>query len=299
MAMTLSAPGAAFVRHHEGFVDHWYADAVGVGTIGIGFTWGSNAFRDWWGRNRPGQKFGPGATMTRDEAEKCLIFMCASEYGKAVNTFLGRAVPQHVFDGMTSPVFNLGPGSLKWKWAASAKAGDFKDAAARLRNTGTTAKGKTLRGLVTRRKEEAELLELGDYTMGTAEHDPMGDGILTRGERGAPVAELQTALAVLGHYTGKVDGIFGYGTEAAVLSYQRASGLVADGWAGPSTLAAIEAATAPKPAPAPTAPAKPVPPAGDQRPAQRPSIAAAIIIAVGAIAAAAAAGWDWLVNLFS
>lgn len=237
--MNLSAPGAAFVRHHEGFVDHWYLDPVNVPTIGIGFTWASAGFRDWWGRNRPGEAFAKGAKMTKDEAEKALIFICATEYGKAVNTFLGKAVPQNVFDGMTSPVFNMGPGSLKWKWAAAVKAGDLKDGASRLRTTGTTANGKVLKGLVTRRREEAELLETGDYAIGTAVNDPLADGVLVRGERGAPVAELQTALAVLGHYSGKVDGIFGYGTEASVLAFQRAAWLNPDGAAGPATLAAI------------------------------------------------------------
>lgn len=113
--MNLSERGAAFVRRHEGFVDHYYLDPAAVPTIGVGFTWRSESFREWWGRNRPGQKFGPGATMTREEADKALVFMFAAEYGKAVNSFLGKTVKQHIFDGMCSPVFNLGPGSLKWK----------------------------------------------------------------------------------------------------------------------------------------------------------------------------------------
>ena len=117
--MDLSQPGAAFVRGHEGFVARWYLDPVEVGTIGIGFTWVSDSFRVWWAANKPGVKFGPGATMTRDEAEDALIFLFRNEYGKAVNVFLKRDVPQHVFDGMASPVYNLGAGSLKWQWAGS------------------------------------------------------------------------------------------------------------------------------------------------------------------------------------
>lgn len=241
MAQRLSAPGAAFLRHHEGFVEHWYLDPVGVPTIGVGFTWASASFREWWERNRPGQKFAKDAKMTRAEADAALIFMCEMEYGKAVGGFLGREVKQHVFDGMTSPVFNLGPGSLEWKWAAAAKAGDLKEAAELLRTTGTTAKGVKLKGLVIRRQEEAELLETGDYTIGVNKvyDDPLADGVLVRGERGAPVVELQTRLKALGLYTGNIDGIFGFGTEAAVLAFQRAQGLEADGWAGPKTLGAL------------------------------------------------------------
>ena len=61
-------------------------------------------------------------------------------------------------------------------------------------------------------------------------------GTLRRGSRGTAVTQLQTALKELGLYTIKVDGIYGRGTVAAVKSYQRKNGLVADGIAGPKTL---------------------------------------------------------------
>lgn len=238
--MNLSAAGAAFVRHHEGFVASWYLDPVGVPTIGVGFTWLSTSFREWWASNKRGKPFAKGATMTRAEADDCLQFMVAREYGAAVNKFLGKPVAQHVFDGTVSPVYNLGPGSLDWKWASAVKAGDYSRAAALLRTTGTTAKGKRLPGLVTRRKEEAELIEFGDYSMGPAVAEPMADGMLVKGERGAEVADLQQRLADLGLYSGNVDGIFGFGTENAVLDFQRAHGLKADGYAGTKTLEALK-----------------------------------------------------------
>ncbi len=296
MAMTLSKPGAAFVRHHEGFVDHWYLDPVGVGTIGTGFTWRSESFRDWWARNRPGQAFAKGAKMTRAEADDCLTFLCVKEYGKAVNGFLGAKVAQHVFDGMVSPVYNLGPGALDWKWAAAVRDGDLHTAAARLRNTGITAKGKRLAGLVTRRREEGELLEHGDYTLGSAAKDPLKDGILVRGERGEPVADLQRNLAAIGLYVGAVDGIFGYGTEAAVLEFQRAHNLKPDGYAGPVTLAALAAAQKAPSAPPATAPAEPALPRTDD-PAGKDNVrgwVGFIVLALSAIGAAIAAGWGWL-----
>lgn len=166
--MRLSRKGAAFLRLHEGFRSKAYFDPGGVLTIGVGMTWRSKAFRDWWRAWKTGV-LEADSTMTEDEADDALQFMVAREYGKSVNDFLAHeVVPQHVFDAMVSAVYNLGPGALKWKWAAAVKAGDYKLAASYLRKTGTTAGGKTLAGLVRRRKEEALLIEKGVYT-GVAE----------------------------------------------------------------------------------------------------------------------------------
>lgn len=239
--LRLSVQGAKFIGHHEGTVRSWYLDPVGIPTIGRGFTWRSDSFREWWAKNRPGQNFVKGVTMTDAEIDDAFRFMFDREYGRAVNKFLaGRNVPQHVFDAASSAVFNFGTGGLHWKWAQAMKAGDYRKAAELLRTTATTAQGRPLRGLVLRRKEEAELLEHGDYLIGDRApapiyKDPLADGMLVKGERGQPVADLQKALADLGLYKGKVDGIFGFGTEAAVLAFQRSRGLAADGHVGPQT----------------------------------------------------------------
>ena len=246
--MELSAKGAAFTRLHEGFVDHAYLDAATppVLTIGIGFTWKSAAFRTWWKANRPGQPFDKSARMTRAEAEAVLLLLFREEYGKAVNDFLGKSVPQHVFDGMASPVFNLGPGSLNWNWAKAAKVGDYVKAATLLKTTGTTAGGKKLAGLVKRRADEAELIQFGDYEYGPMRAKPaviakletdaaLADRMLVRRERGPAVAALIRKLADLGHYHGTLDDLFGYGTEAAVLKFQRIAGIKPDGKVGPKT----------------------------------------------------------------
>jgi lysozyme len=253
--MDLSPAGAAFVRHHEGFVARYYLDPVKVPTIGIGFTWRSEAFRAWWARNRPGQTFGPNSTMTRAEAEDALIYLMREEYGKAVNRFLDRQVQQHVFDGMASVVFNCGAGTLTDRWADAIKRGDIRAAAELLKTTRVTAKGKRLAGLVSRRLDEAELIELADYAIGRprgTQIDPMADGMLVRGERGDAVRQLQSDLQAAGFYSdGVVDGIFGPGTEAAVMEFQRSAGLADDGYAGPLTLAALAQANAPAPIPTP------------------------------------------------
>lgn len=62
---------------------------------------------------------------------------------------------------------------------------------------------------------------------------------LARGSTGTAVTKLQIMLKGLGYDCGVVDGSFGAMTEAAVKSYQRAKGLVADGIAGAKTLTAL------------------------------------------------------------
>lgn len=240
--MDLSKSGAQFLMGLEGFVPHWYPDSGGVGTIGIGFTWRSQAFRKWWEANKSGQPFRKGATITREEAEAALIEICHEEYGHAVEVFLDKVVPQHVFDAMTSVVYNLGPGALHWKWAAAVKRGDYSKAASLLRTTGITVHGRRLMGLVIRRRKEAGLLAYGTYGGEIPISGPMEDSMLVRGERGPAVAALIKDLATLGYYDGVMDDVFGVGTERAVLEFQKDHGLVPDGYAGPKTLKAIQKA---------------------------------------------------------
>jgi peptidoglycan hydrolase-like protein with peptidoglycan-binding domain len=57
----------------------------------------------------------------------------------------------------------------------------------------------------------------------------------------APVRSLQRRLAAAGFAAGTIDGVYGLRTEDAVTRFQAATGLVADGVAGPSTLSALYA----------------------------------------------------------
>ncbi len=66
--------------------------------------------------------------------------------------------------------------------------------------------------------------------------------VLRRGARGEAVRRLQTLLRRHGFSPGAVDGIFGPATEAAVVAFQRAHGLLADGVVGPRTWRALAAA---------------------------------------------------------
>ena len=53
--------------------------------------------------------------------------------------------------------------------------------------------------------------------------------VLKKGSKGTTVKKLQEFLEI------GADGVFGPGTEQAVISFQKANGLVADGIVGPST----------------------------------------------------------------
>lgn len=66
--------------------------------------------------------------------------------------------------------------------------------------------------------------------------------VLKLGSKGSRVKDLQKNLTKLGYSTNGVDGIFGKGTQKAVLAFQKAHGLTADGIVGTKTQRAIEKA---------------------------------------------------------
>lgn len=66
--------------------------------------------------------------------------------------------------------------------------------------------------------------------------------VLRRGSEGEDVGRLQGRLRDRGFSPGLTDRRFGPGTEAALLAFQRARGLLADGVCGPATWAALEPA---------------------------------------------------------
>lgn len=80
---------------------------------------------------------------------------------------------------------------------------------------------------------------------------------------------VQTALSRLGYAPGPIDGAWGAKTKGAVVSFQAAKGLTADGVVGPKTIAALQAAVA-EMRPAATAP----------KPASLPAVTAATLSAL-------------------
>ena len=63
--------------------------------------------------------------------------------------------------------------------------------------------------------------------------------VLRQGSKGGEVKEVQRRLKLWGYYNGAVDGVFGAGTRAAVIAFQKKNGLTADGVVGKATYKAL------------------------------------------------------------
>ena len=68
---------------------------------------------------------------------------------------------------------------------------------------------------------------------------PTAEPVLRSGMTGEAVKNLQSRLYTLGYYTAEIDGQYGAATKEAVLSFQRLTGLDADGIVGAETREAL------------------------------------------------------------
>ena len=78
-----------------------------------------------------------------------------------------------------------------------------------------------------------------DGIYGNITHTAMKKACMNKGMTGKLVAVLQAFLVCNGYKTAYVDGDFGIGTEKAVIAYQKAKNLEADGLAGAETMKAL------------------------------------------------------------
>ncbi|HEY9653396.1 MAG TPA: peptidoglycan-binding protein, partial [Coleofasciculaceae cyanobacterium] len=69
------------------------------------------------------------------------------------------------------------------------------------------------------------------------------DIVLRRGNRSAEVTSLQKQLQAAGYFNGPITGYYGALTHTAVLEFQKAKGLMADGIAASETLSALASST--------------------------------------------------------
>lgn len=91
-------------------------------------------------------------------------------------------------------------------------------------------------------KASGKIEEAADSTVTSREETALttsGLSTLRPGNKGNQVKKLQQALREKGLYTGKIDGVYGSGTTAAVKAYQKQRGLTRDGIAGKKTLTAL------------------------------------------------------------
>lgn len=232
--MKTSEKGIGFLVGHEGFVSRAYLDPVNVLTIGTGFTNRSGSFRKFWGR-----KIRPGDTITRGQNRKALKAALKEEYEPPVRKGMPKDAKQHEFDAAVSATFNLGARFMGWKAARLWREGKRDAAATVWRSNYNKAGGRTLRGLVRRRKEEAHLFLTGEY-IGVREGIQRQETATKAVEPDPVVKEAQEALKRFGFDPGAIDGWMGRNTKAAVLAYQKTHPhLNNDGIIGPATLAQL------------------------------------------------------------
>lgn len=220
MTRRINAAGLDLVKSFESLRLHAYQDAVGVWTIGWGHIEGVKADQ----------------TITEAQAEKFLLSDIA-EAESAVERLITVQLNDNQFAALVSFTFNLGGGSLQISTLRKKlNAGDYASVPGQLA-LWVKGDGKTLPGLVKRRKAEADLWNTPcGSTTPVASEKPT----LHRGDRSAAVLDLQTRLALHGLAIA-CDGIFGPATERAVKAFQKRAGLTIDGVAGPNTWAALTA----------------------------------------------------------
>lgn len=73
---------------------------------------------------------------------------------------------------------------------------------------------------------------------------PTDDRTLREGMEGEDVAAVQARLSQLGYYTGKIDGVYGAGTVAAMKAFQGRNKLTVDGVCGPNTILVLYSSAA-------------------------------------------------------
>lgn len=144
--MQINKATLSLVKGFEGLMLNAYKDAVGVLTIGYGYT------------NRAG--FGPGVsagdTWTEDFAEEMLA-EGLDRFGREVSALLTREPNENQFGAMVSLAYNIGAKAFGRSTVLREFNAGNDEAAAEAFHLWNKAGGQVLRGLVLRREAEAEL----------------------------------------------------------------------------------------------------------------------------------------------
>jgi len=133
------------IKKFEGYMSKAYPDAKGVWTIGYGNTFYTD-----------GTPVKEGDTITKVEAEKLfseVLDQFAGDVADAVRVELNKCQ----FDALVSFTYNVGIGNLKRSTLLKKVNADPKDESIRTEfNKWNKSGGKTLPGLIKRRKDEAD-----------------------------------------------------------------------------------------------------------------------------------------------
>ncbi len=216
--MKISNKGLNLIKKYEGCRLTAYKCPAGIWTIGYGHTAGVK----------------PGMTITQTQAD-AFLKQDIGRFEKLVEKYHDKySWNQNEFDALVSFAFNIG--SIDKLTAGGARSREV--IAAKLLEY-DKAGGKTLTGLVKRRKEEQALFITLTETGGNMSAGASQKGVLKPGSRGEEVRRLQERLSTIGYAPGKADGSFGANTKVAVAAFQKDAGLSADGVVGARTWAAL------------------------------------------------------------
>lgn len=210
-----SNKGIQFLIQEEGLVKRVYKDSVGVYTIGIGSTYWEN-----------GEKVKASDGPITTERAIALFRNTLRNYELAVYSTTRDDINHNQFDALTSLTYNIGVAGFKGS-SLLRKVNANKDDKAGIQaafEQWKMAGGKAI--LLGRRKREAALYFTPDNTQYATDEQLYIKH----------VKHIQAKLGI------DADGIFGKNTKAAVVEFQKNHGLIADGIAGPQTLAELNKA---------------------------------------------------------
>ena len=215
------AAAVALVKHFEGLYQTAYLCPAGVPTIGYGHT---------------GSDVRLGVTITEVQAEQLLADDLA-EAAAIVDKYVRVPLPENPRGALSSFVFNLGGGAFASSTLLRLlNLGDTAGAGGQFgRWTKARVSGQLvdLPGLVARRAAEAALFSGGAAALPDQPH-PMPQAVT------APAGSDADRIKAIQRIVGVVpDGHYGPLTKAAVIRWQAAHYLVADGVVGPRTAKAM------------------------------------------------------------
>ncbi len=153
MAQRLSQTGLDLIKHFEGFSAVVYKDTGGHDTIGFGHL------------VRPGESFPKPITRSRAEA---MLRADVRTAESGVSRLIKVPLTQAQFDALVSFTFNLGAGNLERSTLRrKLNAGNYAAVPSEL-NKWVKSKGKTVAGLVRRRKAEGAMFMSGGIPSGSS-----------------------------------------------------------------------------------------------------------------------------------
>ena len=143
---TISIYGLRLLAKHEGLSLKAYKCPAGVWTIGYGNTF----YED-------GTKVKEGDIITRQRAEE-LLRVIANDFAKKVASVVKQSLTIEQFDALVSFAYNVGIANLAKSTLLKKVNANPSDPTIRQEfEKWNKANGRVLKGLVTRRKEEADL----------------------------------------------------------------------------------------------------------------------------------------------